>query len=498
MTAEPFDAFLAQVEALPAHRSFSIFEGFALRLLEREAARQRKPIKFEGGGPGLASRRQFDAIAPEGIDGAKGSTVVEVKLFRRRPPEWSRRLRELSQLLADTGTDVVANVLLIHNGEGGPPAEAVADAGLPNVISWDREKLRALARKHRTAVPQGDELAFFVEDELTRSEDDWRMQSELAMDELRRVFTREQATLFLGAGVSIAAGVPAWNDLLGNLYLLLAARRFEGSVGSDADIIELASAARELGGGSPLIATRALRRGLRDAEHESFVDDLSRILYRDMRPTRGPLVQAISSLCQPQRTGARVRSVVTFNFDDLLETELAARNIRHRSIYLGDDQATVDELPLYHVHGFLPRDRAQYPRLDQAQLAFSEEGYHAFYGQPFHWTNTVQLHALRESTCVFIGLSMTDPNLRRLLEVAATSGKPRHFAFLKRVSEKDLRDTARDRGVKLKAALPGIGPLLRLHHRVTEEVLREFDIRPVWYEDHPELPARLSSLVAPA
>ena len=66
-------------------------------------------------------------------------------------------------------------------------------------------------------------------------------------------------------------------------------------------------------------------------------------------------------------------------------------------------------------------------------LIFSEEDYHKVYRDAYCWSNLAQLNYLREHTCLFIGCSLTDPNLRRLLDVARRNNeKPRHFAFLRR------------------------------------------------------------------
>lgn len=54
---------------------------------------------------------------------------------------------------------------------------------------------------------------------------------------------------------------------------------------------------------------------------------------------------------------------------------------------------------------------------------------------PYSWSNLIQLNYLRENTCLFIGLSLTDPNLRRLLDIASRkhdNDVPKHYAILKR------------------------------------------------------------------
>jgi hypothetical protein len=185
--------------------------------------------------------------------------------------------------------------------------------------------------------------------------------------------------------------------------------------------------------------------------------------------------------------------VVTFNFDDLLEEMLNRRDIRYHSIYLPNDPASREELPIYHVHGFLPRDRSGYQRLDDSLLALSEEGYHTVYRDPFHWSNIVQLNALRETRCLFIGLSITDPNLRRLMESAATGEQSRHYALLKRTLEGDVDRLAEQNRISILDRRP-IHSLLRTHHLLMEKLLRELDVQVIWYESHNDLPGMLEGL----
>ena len=43
------------------------------------------------------------------------------------------------------------------------------------------------------------------------------------------------------------------------------------------------------------------------------------------------------------------------------------------------------------------------------EVVFSEDAYHSQFMEPFSWSNLIQLNKLGQSTCLFVGLSLTDP-----------------------------------------------------------------------------------------
>ena len=93
-----------------------------------------------------------------------------------------------------------------------------------------------------------------------------------------------------------------------------------------------------------------------------------------------------------------------------------------------------------------------------------------------------------------IGLSMTDPNLRRLLDISAKNlDKPRHFAFIRRISherfcfKKDKDGTS----VQVVQNLDAAENFLEGHHKLSEDLMRELGITVIWYEDHDDIPELL-------
>ncbi len=74
---------------------------------------------------------------------------------------------------------------------------------------------------------------------------------------------------------------------------------------------------------------------------------------------------------------------------------------------------------------------------------FSEDSYHSQFIEPFSWSNLIQLNKLNQNTCLLIGLSLTDPNLRRLLDVSSrkNSEKKINHYIIKKVPTTYRGDT---------------------------------------------------------
>ena len=92
-----------------------------------------------------------------------------------------------------------------------------------------------------------------------------------------------------------------------------------------------------------------------------------------------------------------------------------------------------------------------------------------------------------------IGLSMTDPNLRRLLEIAARKfDENKHFVFMKRVSIKNITSLIENDGAIIEEDI--INQFNINHHSLYEAILQDLGILIIWYEDHKEIPDLLQTI----
>jgi hypothetical protein len=282
---------------------------------------------------------------------------------------------------------------------------------------------------------------------------------------LRRDLRDGHLTLVCGAGVSVGAGIPTWNGLLVTLLASMMKRIAEDHP------IDLESVSgdefQKRYGSSALIVGKYLRSNL----GKDFLGELRAALYVK-QPTTCALIDAIVDLARPQRDGKPLDSIVTFNFDSLIEENLERSNIRNRPIYTEAIRHRSNELPVYHVHGFLPRGGKIPP---DAEVVFSEDAYHSQFMDSFSWSNLVQLTKLSQNTCLFIGLSMTDPNLRRLLDVAQRKSPEKalsHFIMKKTPQFSGKADVIDD-----------LGRLLE------EQDANALGLNVIWIEDYDEIPS---------
>ena len=115
-----------------------------------------------------------------------------------------------------------------------------------------------------------------------------------------------------------------------------------------------------------------------------------------------------------------VEHVITYNYDNTLERCLSRLGGTYTSVYSSRTYGSKDEgLRIYHPHGFLPHpENDPEDHVAQEQTVLTERDYHGQYINIGHWSNVIQSHHFVSRCCLFIGLSLTDPNVRRILDYA--------------------------------------------------------------------------------
>lgn len=312
-----------------------------------------------------------------------------------------------------------------------------------------------------------------INDQIERMELDWKAKREVVIDNAKFAFREDHCSFFLGAGVSMDAGGPSWEDLLRRI-----AGYFKG-FGLKKDFNKVYSWC----GMSPIILGRYLASG---SKRLLAVSDYLRryVLYNKVDIEQSDLIKSICEAVQGPIDNKRnviagkVDSIITYNYDDLMETALERNGISTARVFLKNRNKR-NEFPVYHVHGLIPqmkRDIASTP-------VFSEKEYHEMYKEAYHWSNVEQLHALDRNTCFFIGMSMKDPNLRRLLDISRSGGdnECHHFVFLKR--ERLFRPKDVDKNEK--------------HFNTVEDQLEGLGVQVIWYEQHSEVPGLIRRIIAP-
>lgn len=313
------------------------------------------------------------------------------------------------------------------------------------------------------------------------------------LDALIKSYREQGVTLVLGAGVSASCGAPSWTALLLRLHVNAAQNRSVDLSGIS-DIY-----AKSVAADGPLISAR-LAAGGADDTTDSFKDLLRKEIYGPLTSGTSPLVKEIARLSQKNEGLAGVKAVLTYNYDTLLEDEFDAIGRHYRRLDR-TDRGGETGIEVRHVHGFLGRNK-----LDNEWVVLTEGAYHTEYSNPFSWSNIVQLNSFRESCCVFIGLSMIDPNLRRLLEAANQTASPKHYCFLRRTAwaalENNLDITwekrGRGRGKPSAAQKNQLANRFRIAAAMADslrgEALREIGVHTIWYQEHNELPALIEKI----
>jgi len=295
--------------------------------------------------------------------------------------------------------------------------------------------------------------------------EDTFLDQELVIKKAVNSLHDNNCTFILGAGVSVEAGSPSWDNLL------------KGLIGLSPDLAPIGNGdygnVNSKCSWSSLITARYILDNKVAAR--DIIERMRTLIYtrkeRDYikEPTSLPFIAKVVSDCN-------IESCITFNYDEFLEEALKVRNVKFTPFY--DKGAIVQgELPIYHVHGLIARNSesaSSYPVL-------SEREYHLLYANDFHWSNVEILRSLIRNTCFLVGLSMSDPNLRRLLDIARydDNGDARHFVFMRK-EPLDCNNSDASKDIK--------------HWETMERKYFELGLNIIWYDYNPNDPADFTDL----
>lgn len=238
--------------------------------------------------------------------------------------------------------------------------------------------------------------------------------------QLKYAWRYKELVIFLGAGMSLPYGIPSWRDLVFQLLL-------------DADSeykyfwpeyrLALADWMRKHFEFDLLALSRVVKTMIKERKKKpteqalQFAQEVRKRLYPDnlSKPGGHSALATLAKLMQPAwKQGRGPCAIVSMNFDDLFEQELSHFGVPFTPV-LHEGCIVTESLPILHPHGYLP----QRGKIDHPFLVFSEDEYHQLAHTPFHWGVAEMLTFLRRFTVLFIGLSMADPTLRRLLDATA-------------------------------------------------------------------------------
>lgn len=382
------------------------------------------------------SHREFDFYLPKGVKklGWPQDTYIEVKY--RMAYDTATRLRQSYDIIKPKKLIVV--VMSDVDYRSYRMLSNVLPVGRDiDVMSYDelRKKIDAIPKKND---PKN-------ENAIEEREIKYQRDKEISvLEKAKNALNNNKVSVFLGAGVSASAGVVTWDSLLEKLCI----KRGLSKIDSDIDSV---------------VKGRYIIDEYKQSQKEipdEFYKDIREILYANIRTSN--LISSIASLI----TKGNIESIISYNYDNLVEREIRNKGKLCFPVFNKARSKEPNSLYIYHVHGYVSHEEDD----EYSPIVLGEQEYHKIFQESYNWGNVEQLHALCRSTCFFIGLSMDDPNLRRLIDISIEGSEvePVHYAFLRRIE---------------------------YNVPFMEKIMRGFGINCLWYDNYEELPTIINEMM---
>jgi hypothetical protein len=223
----------------------------------------------------------------------------------------------------------------------------------------------------------------------------------LAAVDLGSLLNRSALRLFIGAGASIGFGLPGWKMLIARV------------LGKDTDTGFCADLIRRSASDLAKLVDPV------DDSSKSYIQNVHNALYRDVAGTlveqlqQSPLLLAVVALLTGASRG-RIDSVVTYNFDDLLEQYLKMLGYAVCCRTKSDELSTRADVEINYPHGRLPQDLKR--MIEPPDLVLSERSYRDRRATIDAGWSEMIAHGLHSKIGLFLGMSGDDSTILDVLE----------------------------------------------------------------------------------
>lgn len=298
---------------------------------------------------------------------------------------------------------------------------------------------------------------------------------------------KEQITMFVGAGVSAEAELPSWERLV---RILLADTEIAAGLSDEDRRLWIAATIAQ----GPLAAAAIARA--QHADDLAFRRALRSALYGDRTPSSylpGALGGQIAEL--KRCLGARLR-IVTANYDGLLERALAEADLEPAS-YVRNQGEPEGKAAVWHLHGRLMRNPVDSNWVRVGRLVLTEGDYAE--STNARWPQDFVAGCLADSLCLFVGLSMTDPNFIRWL-YRYSDGERQHLAVFVRQASRAPNQAVRsslERSAAARWKLAGVKPIWSNYYGEVAQFVHEIGLRSQGSVG-PSFPKRATAFLATA
>lgn len=397
----------------------------------------------------VVQSKVFDLVGPIAIQ-IEYFNVDDMMFSYKLDENIEKRVRFVMKEMREES--IIRNAILITNLD-----ETIIDSfkkSFAHIITsdihiWGSRQINPLLEKHPHIFARYNREFFvsFIKEEFSRvitnpqhREDQIIYSNNYTKGKLKKEYKDGELVLFLGAGVSMSANLPSWTELVSKVY-------FEALLSKGISIEDIENdpqsywqLTQRLGNNNLLVRTKYAKLLLED----NFISYVHKWLYNNSSRT-SDLLKSISDVINKSDLNQRrlVSNVVTYNYDDLLESHLELCNIKYTSIWKDSQRVTPLSVGVYHVHGYLPYSN----EFSSENIVFSEDEYHEQYMKPYEWSNVLQLNMFREKTCLFIGSTLSDPNTRRILDISRSSreGKQHFIIFPRLYKAQKIKEISNDK-----------------------------------------------------